>query len=203
MNTHIVTEAALDRMVSAVERVRDRLRRSTQILEQAAVPYAVVGDNAVSAWIASVDESAVRNTQKVELLVRTCDFVRVKNALTVAGYDYRNIAGIDLFADDATVRDWHSVRIVFAGEKVRPVDSYAAPEVTESEQFGAMRGVEFGTTGPNATQHVSEQRVRESTRPDRRRVGRSILDAATAARVGGAAARTARRPGRVISQRSR
>lgn len=139
MSTHIVTEAALDRMVSAVERVRDRLRHSTQILEHAAVPYAVVGDNAVSAWIASVDESAVRNTQKVELLVETRDFVRVKDALSAAGFVHRNVAGIDLFADDATVRDWHSVRIVFAGEKVRPVDLYAAPDVTESEQFGAMR----------------------------------------------------------------
>lgn len=139
MNTHIVTEAALNRMVSAVERVRGRLRRSTQVLEQANIPYAVVGDNAVSAWIASIDESAVRNTQKVELLVRTCEFVRVKNALTGAGCVHRAVGGANLFADDATVRDWHSVRIVFAGDKVRPVDLASAPEVEQSEWVGTMQ----------------------------------------------------------------
>lgn len=144
MNTHVVSAAALDRMFSAIERVRDRLRRSTQILEQAAIPYAVVGDNAVSAWIASVDESAVRNTQKVELLVRTCDFVRVKDALTAAGFVHRNVAGIDLFADNAIVRDWHSVRILFAGERVRPGDLFAAPDVDESQQIGAMRVLSLG-----------------------------------------------------------
>lgn len=131
-------------MVSAVERVRGRLRRSTQFLAQAAIPYAVVGDNAVSAWIASVDESAVRNTQKVELLVRTCDIVRVKDALTVAGYAHRNVTGIDLFADDATVHDRHSVRIVFASEKVQSVDLYATPDVDESEQLSNMRVLSLG-----------------------------------------------------------
>ncbi len=145
MNTHVVFgENTLQRMVDAVNKVRARLERSTHILEQAAIPYAVVGDNAVSAWIAGVDESAVRNTQKVELLVRTCDFVRVKDALTAAGFVHRDVAGTNLFADDATVRDRHSIRIVFAGEKVRPVDLYAAPNVTESEQFGAMRVLSLG-----------------------------------------------------------
>lgn len=144
MNIHVISEATLDRMVSAVERVRNRLRRSTQILDQAAIPYAVVGDNAVSAWIASVDESAVRNTQKVELLVRTCDFVRVKDALTVAGYAHRTVTGIDLFADDATVHDRHSVRVMFASEKVQPVDLEAAPGVDESQQMGDMRVLNLG-----------------------------------------------------------
>ena len=144
MNTHVISEVTLDRMVSAVELVRHRLRLSTRILEQDAIPYAVVGDNAVSAWIASVDESAVRNTQKVELLVRTCDFVRVKDALTVAGYAHRDVTGIDLFADDATVHDRHSVRVMFASEKVQPVDLEAAPGVDESQQMGDMRVLNLG-----------------------------------------------------------
>ncbi len=40
---------SLDRMVRAVEKVRERLLRSTAALEAAGVLYAVVGDNAVSA----------------------------------------------------------------------------------------------------------------------------------------------------------
>lgn len=52
----------LDRMVNAVERVRQRLQRASNVLDAAGIPYAVIGGNAVAAWVARVDESAVRNT---------------------------------------------------------------------------------------------------------------------------------------------
>ena len=41
---------SLNRMERAVEKVRDRLLRSTAALEAAGVPYAVIGGNAVMAW---------------------------------------------------------------------------------------------------------------------------------------------------------
>jgi hypothetical protein len=63
----------LDRMVLAVERVRERLLRATSALESAGVPYAVAGGNAVAAWVATVDPSAVRNTQDVDNLLRRAD----------------------------------------------------------------------------------------------------------------------------------
>ena len=40
-----------DRMVVAVEAVRDRLRRATAALEAAGIDYAVIGGNAVAAWV--------------------------------------------------------------------------------------------------------------------------------------------------------
>ena len=43
---------ALERLERAVEKVRDRLLRSTAALEAAGIPYAVVGGNAVMAWSA-------------------------------------------------------------------------------------------------------------------------------------------------------
>ena len=51
---------ALDRMERALEKVRDRLLRSTASLEAAGVPYAVIGGNAVMAWVEQADEAAVR-----------------------------------------------------------------------------------------------------------------------------------------------
>jgi hypothetical protein len=51
---------SLDRMVRAVEKVRERLLRATAALEAAGIPYAVVGGNAVASWVSRVDESAVR-----------------------------------------------------------------------------------------------------------------------------------------------
>ena len=63
----------LDRMVLAVERVRDRLKRASGALEAAGIPYAVAGGNAVAAWVATVDAAAVRNTQDVDILLRRAD----------------------------------------------------------------------------------------------------------------------------------
>ena len=65
---------SLERMVNAVEKVRQRLLRATAALNAAGVKYAVAGGNAVAAWVSSVDESAVRNTQDVDILVRREDF---------------------------------------------------------------------------------------------------------------------------------
>ena len=44
----------LDRMERAVAKVRDRLLRATAILNQAGVPYAVVGGHAVASWGCSI-----------------------------------------------------------------------------------------------------------------------------------------------------
>ena len=47
-----------------VAKVRERLLRATAALNQAGIPYAVVGGNAVASWVATVDEgrSAIRGT---------------------------------------------------------------------------------------------------------------------------------------------
>ena len=59
---------SLNRMVTAVEKVKERLLRATAALENAGVGYAVAGGNAVAAWVTTVDEAAVRNTQGVDVL---------------------------------------------------------------------------------------------------------------------------------------
>ena len=70
METHVVSELAFQRMVTAVEKVRERLKRATEALEAAQIPYAVVEGNAVAAWVGEVDEAAVRNMQDVDILLR-------------------------------------------------------------------------------------------------------------------------------------
>jgi hypothetical protein len=132
---------SLDRMVRAVERVRERLLRATSALESAGVPYAVAGGNAVAAWVTRIDESAVRNTRDVDILIRREDLDRVKLALEQVGFVYRHTAGIDLFLEDSNARPRDAVHLVFAGEKVRPEESLPNPDVTESvpaEQFRVL-----------------------------------------------------------------
>ena len=57
-----------------MEKVRDRLRRTSAALGLVGVAYAVIGDNAVAEWVGRVEEAAVRNTRDVDILIRRTDF---------------------------------------------------------------------------------------------------------------------------------
>jgi hypothetical protein len=130
---------SLDRMVRAVEKVRERLLRATNALEKAQVPYAVVGGNAVAAWVSRVDESAVRNTQDVDILVRRADLEEVKTVLEHVGFHYRHVRGVDLFLDGENARARDAVHIIFSGEKVRAEEALPNPDVTDCESAGPYK----------------------------------------------------------------
>src|SRR5258708_10163443 len=108
---------SVDRMVKAVEKVRDRLFRSTAALEAAKIPYAVAGGNAVALWVSRVDEAAVRNTQDVDILIRRADLEAAKAALEQAGFVYRHAGGMDVFLDGPTAKARDAVHLIFAGER--------------------------------------------------------------------------------------
>ncbi len=136
---HPASEITLERMVRAVELVRERLLRATAALEAAGVPYAVAGGNAVAAWVASVEPAAVRNTQDVDVLLRRTDLDDAAKALAQAGFVRRHVAGIDVFLDGAGAKVRDAVHVVPAGEKIRPEYLVPAPDVTESEKSGKYR----------------------------------------------------------------
>jgi hypothetical protein len=128
-----IGEVSLERMVRAVEKVRDRLLRATKALDDGKIPYAVVGGNAVAAWVARVDEAAVRNTQDVDIVLRREDLEAAKEAMARAGFIYRHVKNIDLFLDGSDTKARNAVHIVFANEKVRSDYLLPAPAVTEAE----------------------------------------------------------------------
>lgn len=133
MTQPVYGEISLERMVRAVEKVRDRLLRATAVLETAGIPYAVVGGNAVAAWVSRVDEAAVRNTQDVDILLRRSDLEAAKKVMEAAGFVYRHVKSIDMFLDDAGAKARDAVHILMAGEKISSTDSIAAPDVAEAE----------------------------------------------------------------------
>ena len=120
--------------MEAVERVRARLLRATAALEAGRVTYAVVGGNAVSAWIARVDREAVSFTQDVDILVRRSDFDAVRRALESAGFIYRHLRGVDVFLDGPEGRPRTGVHLIFAGEKVREEEPTANPDPSMAER---------------------------------------------------------------------
>ena len=132
-------EVSWERMSNAVENVRRRLLRAARALDDARIPYAVAGGNAVAAWVSRVDEAAVRNTQDVDIVLRRADLPAARTALEQAGFVYRHVASIDMFLDrpDAKARD--AVHIVFAAEKVRADYATPVPDVSESEATETFR----------------------------------------------------------------
>jgi Uncharacterised nucleotidyltransferase len=144
----VIGAVSWERMIGAVQKVRERLQRATTALEQTKIPYAVIGGNAVAAWVSRVDEAAVRNTQDVDILLRRADLARAKTALARAGFVYRHSAGMDMFLDDPRGKARDSVHVIFAGEKVRPEYLEPAPDVTASEATETFRLLDLAALVP-------------------------------------------------------
>ena len=123
----------LDRMVLAVEQVRERLARAAAALEAAKVPYAVVGGNAVAAWVSRIDVAAIRNTADVDFLLRRSDLPAAQQALEAVGFIYHETLDVHMFLDGPQARPRNAVHILFAGEKVQQDYLAPTPDVSESE----------------------------------------------------------------------
>ena len=131
--------ALWQRMERADQRIRERLNRTVHALEQADIPYAVIGEQAVRSWVIKTDESAERGTRDVEILLRRADFSAAKNVLEAVGFVYRHDESIDMFLDGADAKARDAVHVIFAGERVRSDDSFPAPDVTEVEHIDNHR----------------------------------------------------------------
>ena len=123
-----------ERALMVAEKVKERLRRATKALDDAGVPYAVAGGNAVAEWVVRVDEDAVRTTRDVDLLIRRTDLPAAQVALEGAGFVYYQLLDVDMFLDGPQGRPSGGVHILFAGEKVRPDYEHASPDLDESER---------------------------------------------------------------------
>lgn len=136
-------DALWERIERAVEKVKDRLRRVTRALNSANIPYAVIGGNAVQHWVSQVDESVVRNTRDVDIILNRSDLDRAIPALEAEGFVYRRSAGVTMFLDgpDAKARD--AVHVVFAGEKVRDEYPEPVPEIDQYEFIDDARTLPF------------------------------------------------------------
>jgi hypothetical protein len=135
----------LERMVRAVEAVRERMLRAAAALEKAGVPYAVIGGNAVAFWVARKDPEAVRNTRDVDVLLRRDDLEAARAALVPAGFIYHQTFGVHMFVDGPQGTATSAVHVLFAGEIVREGDQAPTPDLSEAE-----RGAEFRVVGLEA-----------------------------------------------------
>ncbi len=128
-------EETWNRIRRAVEKVKDRMRRVSQALNVADIPYAIIGGNAVQYWVAQVDESVVRSTRDVDIIINRSDLESVTRVLAESGFIYRHAKGITMFLDgpDAKARD--AVHVLFAGEHVRPDSLAPVPQIQPFESM--------------------------------------------------------------------
>lgn len=124
-----------ERMMGAVQDVENRLLRSTSALDTAGVPYAVIGGNAVAAWVSRIDRDAARNTKDVDILLRQPDLNAAAIALEKEGFVRTEVLGVPMFLDGPDGKPSQAVHILIAGEKVRPEYVAPAPDVTDSERL--------------------------------------------------------------------
>ncbi|MFM7163087.1 MAG: hypothetical protein ACKO3P_22265 [Planctomycetaceae bacterium] len=148
----LVREQSLDvfeRMFRAVELVQERLNRACAALHRASVPYAVIGGHAVAAWVATIDDGAVRNTRDVDLLLAEEDVARATAALEAAGFVREEVLDTIVFLDGPTGRPSQGLHILLAGRKVSPDYVSPAPavscavEINEKQVLGLEALVEM------------------------------------------------------------
>jgi Uncharacterised nucleotidyltransferase len=129
----------LDRMERAVAKVRDRLLRATAVLNQAGIPYAVVGGHAFASWVATIDEGAVRNTRDIDLLIRREDLPALTAALEEAGFVRAEVLDVMMFLDGPAAKPSEAIPLLFAGEKVRAEDPLASPDLAAIDDPAGFR----------------------------------------------------------------
>ncbi len=133
----------LDRMMNAVLKVRERLERTSRCLAKANVPYAIIGGNAVAAWVATVDPGAVRNTRDVDILLRRTDFAMAVDAMATEGFVPEEVGNVTLFLDGSDGLPSQGVHVLWADEKVRPNYESSTPSIESVRLIENMRIVEL------------------------------------------------------------
>jgi len=121
----------------ALEDVTRRLERICSALETAAVPYALVGGQAVAMWVATRDPAAVRTTKDVDILIRREDLPRARAAALSIEMDYFEVMGVGMFIERADPNPRHAVHLVWAGERIRPNHDFPAPTIEQREPLEA------------------------------------------------------------------
>lgn len=140
--SNLVREQApfvFERMFRAVELVQERLNRACGALQQAGIPYAVIGGNAVAAWVATIDDGAVRNTRDVDLLLREEDLPRATTALLDAGFHRDSVMDVIVFLDGPNGKPSQGIHVLLAGQRVKPHYASPTPKVDDTLEINGKR----------------------------------------------------------------
>jgi hypothetical protein len=151
-----------EKYLMALDEVTERLQRIARALEEAGIPYALVGGQAVALWVATRDPAAVRTTKDVDILLRREDLPRARAAAAAVALDYFEVVGVGMFLERSDPNPRKAVHLLWAGEKVRP--EYPLPSGTALDPLQGLRDV-----GADAGVPVLPGRAERGSRVARRR----------------------------------
>jgi hypothetical protein len=121
----------------AVDQILDIARLFSRALENAGIPFRVIGGLAAFLHVEERDPEAARLTRDVDVAINRKDLERISAAVAPHGFKHRNVAGVDMFlVGDGRARS--GVHAVFIGEKVRP--EYLEP-IPGAEPVRSARGI--------------------------------------------------------------
>jgi len=119
----------------ALDEVTDRMERIARALEEANIPYALVGGQAVALWVATKDPAAVRTTKDVDILLRREDLPRARAAAASVALDYFEAVGVGMFLDRSDPNPRKGVHVLWAGERVRSEYPLPSPSLEDVEML--------------------------------------------------------------------
>jgi len=137
------TNSVFERMFRAVGLVKQRLDRTCNALRSAGVPYAVTGGNAVAAWVATIDDGAVRNTRDVDILLREQDLDLATITMESAGFVRDSVMNVIVFLDGPNGKSSQGIHVLLAERKVRDEYSTATPSVDQAVDIEGRSIVEL------------------------------------------------------------
>ena len=143
MSTVPYSYQTLEFMERGMIHVRYLLEKSSNALEAAGVAYAVIGGNAVAAWVESIHPKGARATNDVDLLLRREDFEKAKQALEADGFHYHEVLDVTVFLDDPNGNPSDGIHVLWANEKVSTKYATPNPDPSESVVLGNRRIIDL------------------------------------------------------------
>lgn len=110
-----------------VEQLFERVQQLHAMLLAAGVPYRIVGGLAVFIHVSEKDPLRARMTSDVDAAIDREHLPAVIAAARKLGWNYRNVAGMDMLVDAERPKARSAVHLVFLNEKVRPEYSEVVP----------------------------------------------------------------------------
>jgi hypothetical protein len=102
-------------------------------LDAARIPYELIGGGAVMVHVDRIDNSAVRNTKDLDIMVNRADLDHIR-------FTFRRAAGLGMLMPAGETNARNAVHLVFTGERVRP--DQALPNPALRPERLSMYGVE-------------------------------------------------------------
>jgi hypothetical protein len=122
-----------------VEQLFDLAGLVERIFSSAGLEYRVVGGLAAYLYVEEAEPDAGRLTKDIDVAVRREDLERIAEAAEPCGLQLRHVDGADMLVQAGKPSARRAVRLVFAGEKVRPEYPEPTPELGSYRDVKGLR----------------------------------------------------------------